>query len=148
MATSLVLTSFIAALFVFTSSGVVAAPPIDCSLRPPSAPCVPHSCTLDKDTRDCSQSLDVRDCNVCVLSAFGRCLSRGNDPTCELQKAIKNKESDVAKAKCEQERDAQNSAYATQYAACQAASGTELIACQARAAAIDARWTSICKPTN
>ena len=64
-------------------------------------------------TRDCSFSHDTRECNRCLVSAFGHCAVRGNDPSCEAAKA------------------AQNAIYAAQKAQCEAAKEQDRVTCEA-----------------
>src|SRR5262245_58451063 len=63
--------------------------------------------------RDCSFSHDTRECNRCLVSAFGHCALRGNDPSCEAAKA------------------AQNGIYAAQKTQCETAKEQDRVSCEA-----------------
>jgi hypothetical protein len=58
-------------------------------------------------TIDCSPAVDTRSCNTCLVSSGGgKCLIRGNDPTCEAMKATQNQLYSAAKAACEAQKAA------------------------------------------
>ena len=87
--------------------------------------CTPtFGCDLQVDTRDCRRppscqhNHDTRECNRCLVSAFGRCQVRGNDPGCEAAKAAQNSVYDAGYAACI------NSGFITD-AACEAAKGAQ-----------------------
>jgi hypothetical protein len=90
--------------------------------------CSPHfNCDLKVDSRDCRgpcpHNHDTRECNECLVSAFGRCQVRGNNPACEAAKAGQNAIYDTnyeacTKA-CEAAKAAQNALYAKDKFGCE-----------------------------
>jgi hypothetical protein len=104
-------------------------------------------CNLGHDERDCNQTRecnqghDERDCNKCLVSLFGSCKVRGNDPVCEAQKAAQNAgyatakvdceaEKTAAAKQCEAEKAAQNVAYAAAKAECEGEREVEKGVCE------------------
>jgi hypothetical protein len=106
--------------------------------------CTPQmTCDLQFDRRDCRRpptcqhNHDTRDCNRCLVSAFGclvsafgRCQVRGNDPVCEAQKAAQNVAYDASynacinsgfttDMACEAAKAGQNAAYSAQKLGCE-----------------------------
>jgi hypothetical protein len=90
--------------------------------------CSPHfDCDLKVDTRDCRGSCphnhDTRECNECLVSAFGRCQVRGNNPVCEAEKASQNAIYDTnyeaCTNACEAAKGAQNALYAKDKFGCE-----------------------------
>jgi hypothetical protein len=77
--------------------------------------------------RDCTPSHDSRECNRCLVSILGHCVSYGNDPDCEASKA------------------AQNRIYDTQKASCEADNETERLICEAVRAKLSATVSSCAK---
>jgi hypothetical protein len=99
--------------------------------------CTPRmSCDLQVDRRDCRRppncqhNHDTRDCNRCLVSVFGRCQVRGNDPVCEAQKAAQNAAYDagytacinsgfLTDMACEAAKAGQNAAYSAEKLGCE-----------------------------
>jgi hypothetical protein len=69
---------------------------------PPTIDCTPK--------QDCSLNADTRECNTCVVSLFGHCSIRGNDPACEAAKAAQSALYAAQKAQCESQKVAQKAA--------------------------------------
>jgi hypothetical protein len=80
-------------------------------------------------TGDCSPSHDDRECNRCLVSAFGHCAVRGNDPACEAAKA------------------AQNGIYAAQKAQCETAKEQDRLTCETYKAKLIATFHCPAPPT-
>ena len=89
-------------LVLWTAAGSTAANAQAQPGRCPSAEMI--DCT---PTRNCEKAQDTRDCDKCILSAFGRCQYRANDPACEAAKAAQDSAYAVEKAQCEAEKAAQ-----------------------------------------
>jgi hypothetical protein len=105
-----------------------------CSL----APCNFQECVWQRDTRDCSQvQQPPRDCFRCLMSGFGRCIQRGNDPICEAQNAADKLRGPAAVASCEAAKAAQNAAYDATHAACISSAVRQKVACEAARAACE-----------
>jgi hypothetical protein len=85
---------------------------------PPTIDCTPKL--------DCSLNIDTRECNKCLLSLFGHCSVRGNDPACEAAKGAQNAMFSTQKVQCEGQKTAQKAA------------------CESTKAALIAAWTA-CK---
>jgi hypothetical protein len=60
-------------------------------------------------TLNCEQLHDDRECNKCLVSFFGACQLRGNDPACEAAKASRNGAYAAEKAQCEAQKASQKS---------------------------------------
>jgi hypothetical protein len=119
---------------------------IDCT---PRKDCTPtRQCDLQEDTRDCrrprncTHNHDERECNKCIASAFGHCITHGNDPFCEAAKAAQNAAYDtdfnacnalgpIMDAVCEAEKATQNGLYSTAKLKCEADKKAESVACEA-----------------
>jgi hypothetical protein len=120
---------------------------IDCT---PHIDCTPTKhCDLEVDKRDCrrprncTHNHDTRDCNKCLASAFGHCITHGNDPFCESAKAAQNVIYDadfnacnglgsIDDAACEAEKGTQNGLYAAAKAKCETDKETDRLACEGR----------------
>jgi hypothetical protein len=90
--------------------------PFNTRLRLPPVDKIDCTPTRDcRDKRDCAQRQECaqrNDCNRCLVSAFGRCQVRGNDPTCEAGKVLRKGQCEAQKvalkAKCEADKEATN----------------------------------------
>jgi hypothetical protein len=117
----------------------LAVAPANAQVDAPSNSC-PSTCGLDRcerkvDTRDCTSQRDTRECNRCLVSVFGRCQARGNDPTCEIAKAAQNKMYEANKVTCEIQKQQENAQNSAAYAACMSAAARRQALCEiARAA--------------
>jgi hypothetical protein len=104
-----------------------------------TAGCDLQKCDWQHDTRVCSRNRDTRSCDRCLVSAFGRCIQRGNDPACEVSKASQNAAYDAAAASCEAEKATQNAVYDALHAACEASAAKQKLSCEVAKAACQAR---------
>ena len=89
---------------------------VDTRLRLPPVEKIDCTPTRDcSDKRECAQRQDCAqhaECNRCLVSVFGHCKVRGNDPGCELGKEHRRLQCEaqkpLLKAKCEADKDAAN----------------------------------------
>ena len=94
-------------------------PTMDCT---PTRDCTPtQDCTPTRDCDHLPHNHDTRDCNRCLLSVFGNCVQRGNDPVCEAEKAAQNAIYDAD--------------YAARKADCERIKAQEKVGCEAEKAA-------------
>ena len=79
-----------AAAFAEDKPNCVTIPPVDCNALAQSI-----SCGVPRDERECER---------CLVSLFGKCRARGNDPACEAAKTAQNQMYSIKKGQCEAEK--------------------------------------------
>jgi hypothetical protein len=131
---AVVKTAAIVVLLGITTTGAQSPapsqPPTGAAVDPCQAECALQICDWQQDTRVCEHKHDARSCDRCLVSAFGKCAQRGNDPICEASKTTQNVSYDADYNSCEASRAVQNANYNAAHAACEALAVSKKASCE------------------